>query len=492
MKNVLTLLLLVNGAASILYFILGVSGSDDGQLLVALGHLAVASILFFPVLSRQQISPFEPYSLFILYVIVGTLGTSYIIGFGEESHRRNVIMHGDSIGFFLPWTICLDVALLLVGLGYTAAGNRRLPVERLLPNDSRFNTNGLHLTAFLTFAVSLIATMLFIQSTGGFSFAELSRKRAIEIESGGEIVFGNAGYLRLAAGLSMTMLYVMLANYLNSPYRMKLGPRLVVLALFMLSIALPFLSSSRATIIYTLLGFILVYAVYRKVSIAFISVIVVASLIFFSAMTGLRAVAQRGEEQVFVNPIAALAESGNGMSLNGTAHILEGVPDRMDFKLGSSYLTWITAPIPRSLWPGKPDVSMGKEIKGKVFGEVVLKSGRPPSILTEGYINFNWVGFFGIALVFGFVLRLAATSFLPVLRNSIFAVTIYFPVILHLAASANGAASQIIVRLLSDILPVYLIFLAAQLLSFRAGGRLARQPRVAPLRVRGTMRPDAH
>ncbi|NIZ10949.1 O-antigen polymerase [Pseudooceanicola sp. HF7] len=478
MKKTLRLLLSVN---IVFFFVLGVTGIlgvDERYLLVAVGHLAVVCILFFPIATNRKIVGFEPYTFFVLYVVIGTLGTSYIISFGE-GHRRDVIMHGDPVGFFLSGGLWLSLALLLVGAGYVSC-KKRVAVEKLLPDDSRFTNRGLHIVALLVFVISMLATLAFIQSTGGFSFQALSRKRAIEIQSGGEVVYGNAGYLRLAAGLAMTMLYVMLANYMQRPYKLSWSARSAVILLFLLSIALPFLSSSRATILYTLLGFILVYTVYRKVSIVFAATIIISGLVFFSAMTGLRAIAQRGETQVFVNPIAALAESGNGMSLNGTAHILDGVPTRMEYKLGYSYLTWITAPIPRSFWPGKPDVSMGKEIKEKVFQETVLKSGRPPSLLTEGYINFGWVGLFGSAFLFGYILRLVATSFQPVMQKSVFVVAIYFPLVLHLASSANGAASQVIVRILSDIIPVYMMYYAAVFFSSRRNLLSRTEPNCIP------------
>lgn len=462
---------LVSGVA---LFLTSLLLGDNRFHMIAIGHVAIPALIMLPIAARVPIKPAEPFNLVVLYVLVGTVGNAYILGFTDSS-RRNVLMNGEPLEVFIGGGMWLLLGLFVMGAGYTIC-RRRIPVERYLPHEARLSNWGIHLSAWAALVFSIVATMIFIQSTGGISsLAAISKKRAIEIMSDGEIVFANAGYLRLVAGLPMLYLYIMLSYYLKRRHSPTFQQKVLLLLLLMGGIAIPFVASSRASIAYSLIGLVLVYSAYRQITIRSLVAAGMISLSFFSVMTGLRTVAHQNVSletgNVVVNPVRAIAESGNGISLNGTGLILDGVPERMDFKLGYTFVTWLVSPIPRSIWPGKPDISLGKEIKQEILGQNVIKSGRPPSFLTEGYINFGFPGFFLCAFAFGYFCRLSANSFLPLLKENIFACTIYFALMLHIAALSNGAFSQAMVRILSDLAPIYFIYKSMQFLSFNPMNR---------------------
>lgn len=438
-------------------------GGDLRWLLVAVGHLSVPALLLLPTASSHRISVAEPLTLFLIFILIGTVATSHMIAF-TDTPRRNYIVSDTEIDRFIVGGLWLVGGLFFVGLGYTAC-NQRIRVERIFPSDKNIRRSGIALASIVVVVISLLATVQYLNSTGGFtSIADLSRKRSIEIASGGEIVYGNAAYVQQAGTLAVWLLYIAFAYYLKSGERLSLGAKILFGVLVVVSLAIPFVSSSRASIGYTLIGLLFIYGIHRKVSTSLMISVLLAFSVLFSAMTGLRAVSQSavgGEAEVFVNPAYALAESGNGLSIAGTAHILDGVPRKMDYQLGITFFSWITAPIPRSIWPGKPDVSLGKEIKEKIMGETVVRTGRPPSILTEGYINFGFVGFFLVSVAFGYVLKLSANSFLPVLSSSSVCAAVYFALITNLGALANAAFSQSVVRQITDVVCILLVYLVA-------------------------------
>lgn len=476
MRNVLSILFAISLSAATVLFIIGITTSDNRFLLVAVSTLSLAMLLVLPVLARLPITLFDPFSLFTLYVLLGAVGNSYIIAF-RDSPRRTALMNGNPLELFIWGGVWLAVAMFVVGLGYVSS-RRRLRVERILPNDKYFTEAGLHLCALIGLVIALAATVVFIQQTGGINgLANLSRKRAIAVASGSEIVYASAGYLRLLSALPMMFLYMLLPVYLRRQKPMKLWQILFLLALLLAGVAIPFLSSSRSDIAYSLIGILFIVSVWRKLTVRFAITAGLIVLTAFSIMTGLRVYANvsvgnsDAAELSFQNPIIDLMESGNGMSLSGTTLIMDGVPERMDYKLGVTFFSWLVAPIPRSIWPGKPQISLGKEIKSNILQLPATKSGRPASIIAEGFINFGFIGFFALSYFLGYIMRLVSNSFLPILKDNIFTVSIYFTLFLNLPSLSNGSLSQATVRSLTDIFPLYLAVWVAILLSVRPAKR---------------------
>lgn len=479
MIRVFTVLFGLTLMAAIGLFITSVLLNDNRFMLVAVAHLCLAALLFLPVMSAREIWAFEPMTLFVMFLILGTVGNSYVLAFGDGK-RRDTLMNGEPIELFIWGGLWLALAMVLVGLGYTVCKGR-LRIERILPDETKFTTGGLHLVALMGLGVALLATVAYIQQTGGISsLANLSKKRVIEVATEGEVVYANGGYLRLVAALPMMLLYLMIAHYLRAAEKLKPWQSVFVFLLLLSGMILPFVSSSRASIVYALIGVLLVYSVFRTISAKFVTISLVAALSLFAVMSGLRVYANttgggvREGELAFQNPLLSLAESGNGMSLSGTTLIIDGVPERMDYKLGMSYLALFTAPIPRSMWPAKPQISLGKEIKEDILGKPAPRAGRPASLIAEGFINFGWIGFFGMAFVFGFLMRLLVHSFRPIMQNSVFAAAIYIPFFVNIPAFANGSFGQGSVRILSSVIPLYLIYIAAIALSIKPKPKVRR------------------
>jgi len=88
-----------------------------------------------------------------------------------------------------------------------------------------------------------------------------------------------------------------------------------------------------------------------------------------------------------------------------TAAIIDQT-DRQDIALnGSSFLNFIVAPIPRVLWPDKPDVRIGPFVAQDILF-YRNNSGVPPGGIGELYLNFGWPG-----IVIGMILLGILTNF---------------------------------------------------------------------------------
>lgn len=436
---------LVAGLFSLLFF-----GGDIRWVLFGCGQMAFPALLGLPSLMSRKIRITDPLTFIALPMTVGTVLGSMMIAFGEGK-RRNAIMADWAVPDFAQGMIFMLLSLIMISLGYCAT-TKRIPVERYLPDTRNLSERGIQLGLLIGVGIALLSIASYLQSTGGFSLSAISQKRAIEIASEGEVVYGGGGYVRLLAGISDQLLLLLLAYHLQQSATLRPGIRFQLIAVFLLAAFLPFVSSGRGALVMIFYGLLFVYTAYRDLRWSQVIGVAAIPLVIFGIMTGLRAESQGGEGG-FVNPLMALPESGNGLHIGSTTAVLNAVPERMPFQYGATMTSWVFAPIPRTVWPTKPDTSLGKRIKAEIYQRKVIRTGNPASFMAEGFMNFGWIGFFGVSLAFGALARLTANSFLPAidLRRSPLAPVLYFMMVMAVASLTNSNLSQAIIRLITDV-----------------------------------------
>lgn len=74
-----------------------------------------------------------------------------------------------------------------------------------------------------------------------------------------------------------------------------------------------------------------------------------------------------------------------------TAVIIDSVPERVQHLYGRTYFEFVLTPIPRAIWPDKPDVRNSYFIADEIL-DLRTNSGVPPSGMAELYLNFGWGG----------------------------------------------------------------------------------------------------
>ena len=91
--------------------------------------------------------------------------------------------------------------------------------------------------------------------------------------------------------------------------------------------------------------------------------------------------------------------------------IIELVPTKHDYLHGQSYWRLILVPIPRSMYPEKPQNT--ERIVGQLLYPDVVGLTLPPGIVGDLYLNFGIVGIFGMLLVGAGIGRLDSIQGLP-------------------------------------------------------------------------------
>lgn len=102
------------------------------------------------------------------------------------------------------------------------------------------------------------------------------------------------------------------------------------------------------------------------------------------------------------------------------------VPSESDYKMGMTYYVQAVNPIPRFLWPGKPDGDAGLELarlQGSTI-EGVAYLTTSPGLIGEMYWNFGVFGILGISGFLGYLAR-AWDRALPFAERSLIAFTVY-------------------------------------------------------------------
>jgi hypothetical protein len=145
-----------------------------------------------------------------------------------------------------------------------------------------------------------------------------------------------------------------------------------------------------------------------------------------------------GYEELFGNQVSgrrvALTEAmektfARMNHLHVTGAVIEDTPSVEPFLKGQTYLPLLTKWIPRAVWSNKPQERLGNEWAQRYgyLGEEDFGTSFNLPWLTEMFINFGWLGVFGIHLAVGFGFRALHQLFLdrPVsLADAAFGLTI--------------------------------------------------------------------
>lgn len=95
-----------------------------------------------------------------------------------------------------------------------------------------------------------------------------------------------------------------------------------------------------------------------------------------------------------------------------TSVIVRDTPSASPFQKGATLILAPIAFIPRGLWPGKPNITIGQWITDTYGSGPHIESNTGPTQIGDFYLNFGTLGVIGGMLFLGFVLRIAHESLL--------------------------------------------------------------------------------
>jgi len=403
---------------------LDVSGRSS---LVLAGILCLLAISFPLLLPGRVTALHEPLVPMTISVLIGCTMRSIYIAY-SSSPRVPGLMMSQTYSDIAENSIWLILGLFCIASGYVIT-RARIPIENLRwIFDRDFNTGTrFNISMIIAVAVVLLATFLFIDAYGiDFALESISGKRTSSITTeDGEEVFSSLGHIRIMSEIGTSALYYFVAARLHRNKKFTPVALVTLITLFALSVTIPFLSSSRSEVGVVIINIVVLMLVFGKLQLRFliVSIILVLSIIF--GMAQLRAISQTGgylENETFIDTVVG---SANFVDIGRTSAILTRVPSNTGFLYGSSYLSLVTAPFPKVLWPEKPNPSLGPWVKSEIFGVWARNNGWPPNIVAEAYINFGYFGIIFVCFLFGSFIRLVYNSFSRLIPNNPAATLIY-------------------------------------------------------------------
>lgn len=413
------------------------AGTGDSGLIAA-GLFCFLAVTI-PFLARRRFDPFEPMTLVAFSVLMGATLRAVMLAIDDPSNYKVMVLtDGISNGQLAASAALVPASLLALSIGYLSSNKKRFPIERLPGISNReWSASRLNVVIALLATVGAAAIFQLVHKTGvDFSnLGALSVKRAMQLTDDAEGGYARLGYLNWGSELATLALLLTLAKLFTTStnrqlrLRSKIGHGLLLIPLIWLSWFWPLVSSSRTGVLQVVFGMAIIISYLalkgkertrrRRFSWLVLAGIVFA-LVVLVAGGAWRQYGQTDEIQDDSVGAAVLNNtvgSGNFFPMERTAVIIDRVPERGGWLLGNSYANTIFAPIPRSLWHGKPEIGLGLHVKRVIYERPTFTNGYPPGLVGEAYINFGFVGSIVIPFFAGIFLGIFYNSFRPLLAE---------------------------------------------------------------------------
>jgi oligosaccharide repeat unit polymerase len=428
-------------------------------------------VLSAPMFLIKEYDPFQPLSFVTASAAIGITARTVYIFSSDDPRIQNVMLRDQPTSFLLSASLLMFLGCVALVAGYFwrpgAVQVRQIGgvLERFRRDWSPVRT--VLVIVFLSL-LAMVGIYLFVRALGlaGISLDNISAKRLVRIEGSRE--FAALGYLRLLMRLA-TLAYLFAFTWFafsKQRWRSPYGLAIVILAAF--AMFPPFFNSARTELLFVPILSLAIWNYARaRVTARQFGSFLAAGLLVVGFMGALRAdreddFATAAGRAVSIDVLSSLVSNLNFMSLPTVAHMIEGMPEKLPFAYGQTLVSWVVAPIPRSVWPDKPDITGGTTISQRILGIQTEGGGgqAPPSVVGDLYWNFGVVGVVLGMFVFGNLLRFLYYNALPHLQQNPGGTLLYIMVMFPFVQfTTNGNFSQAMVQTLQLSLPVALLLL---------------------------------
>lgn len=400
-------------AAGLLFLSVFLHGGFEDTTLCLLAVSALAATAF-PLLFLRRIELYEPIWFVMAIVGIGVTGKAFYLVFGPRG-RVSFLLLDKTPGDLIFAALVMSLALLTFSVAYLLGGRRwSLPLDSWLSgwDDRRF-----YLVSGLMVAFGLTCFALFVWrlDLSFETWRDFSSPRYVVIP--GARYRGAMGYLRWGASFTEFGFFLVYTLWVAKRRRVWSRSGLLVGVLGLLAVAFPIFASTRYPVSMLLARCVVIWIILRGFpKLRYLVALGSAGLVLVAGMLAVRQGASNWSELRSALGVGGILEATVGsrhfLDLTKTAHILDAVPEEVEFRYGETLFTWLVAPIPRALWPQKPAIGAGKDLGPTVFG-TPRSTGVPPGIVAELYLNLGMPGIFvGLAL-FGLFLRSLYETFRP-------------------------------------------------------------------------------
>ncbi|MEJ5265430.1 MAG: O-antigen polymerase [Bacteroidales bacterium] len=356
-------------------------------ILLAIGVIGIPIVQMF---SKKYYAMFSPLTMVcVVYFYYALLGPLNKIASGEV-----IVRTYDLRDYFIPaMTGCL-VSFYSIVLGYIAKRRFR---GRAFALNFPVASKQLRNVGLTTIAISLFLFTIF---SGGDI---ISRINFLDTSKSGQDFSGS-----IASYLMLSINFLVVGAILTFYYYYNRKILLVFLFIFGLIISLFINEAFRYRIVILILAIFTAYHLYRQKKPNWI--FLASTLIPFFILMGILEIARVYGRGIDVSRIenvqyGDLAEK----SLNetdvfwATGLFMDKVLDIRDYTYFDFFVNAIAAPIPRKIWPGKPDGSYILSTNDDLFEG----TGRGQAYLnfSEYYLAFGWLGVVVISFLWGYFFK---------------------------------------------------------------------------------------
>ena len=358
-----------------------------------------------PFLMLKEFDLFSPWSMVVLTVAMGCAAPAVATSFNwpNEETISTTSLLGHDVEYFLYPGILMLVGFACLTMGYflfprseddsSFFFSRQLDGRRLYPS------------IIVCLLLAVAATGTYIVFTGGGA-GKISQKRTTirTLDVAADKGFKQHGWLRTVSKLSSVAFLVLFAYWSTRAERLTFFQTAVLSAIFLLCCVFPFYAATRIELVWLAFSAMGVMYYTNQQNLVFkFTMMGLVILVLFAAVTVMRSnsdfsdrIAQTGNHLLF---------NRNGPELAKTAHIINGLPGKLEYQYGKTIAVWLIAPIPRELYPDKPMIHFGPVIGRQIYGNHV--SGVPPGLIGEMYLNFHIAGIVFGCFLFGVIIRRA-------------------------------------------------------------------------------------
>jgi oligosaccharide repeat unit polymerase len=435
--------------------------STRDETLVAVLGIACLVLVSLPVLLRQDYDLFEPLTLIVLMVIFGvTLKLMYVIKVQHDSYYAILrLLDWSSPAVFLRPLTIVTAGWCCFCIGYSIPTRGKVTELIYLPMIQRWNQQRLSLVLVCIFAFSLLSLLVFMSQAGITlnSLESLTAKRFLQEEGSNTVrIFDPMYYMYRGAAFFKFVTYFALAWMVLRKDKISSLTGALFLCSLLLTIFVSFVINNRAGIVLVLIDcMVIAHFLYGEIRLRTIAVTAAVGFMLIVPALISRAGASAGIGQVIETTLAGR----DMLDITKTCHIINAVPDKIDYVYGQTLYGWLLAPIPTSIWPDKPMWAERTEyLLQHVFHIRNTPSGIPPGLPAELYWNFGLLGtLIGLGLA-GLLLRHLYLAFEPHKQNPT-SVLIYTMIITRFGMFGFGDGPGIgIIKTVLDLGPMFLIF----------------------------------
>ena len=398
---------------------------------------------------------FHPFMFLALTVFFGvTVQTIFLHYLDDGSHKFAIGVRTDADTIFTAVS-AITIGVLFLIFGYSI-GNRKLKTKI---HNVAWSLKRVYIASILLLLVGVFALGYYIavfDVMENFRNQFSVKRRFIDEDTG---ISRTLGYVRLLINFSQLAFFISYAAYLKSKHKPKQLKLLIIISA-VAGIFMPFIASSRLGVLTFILTSIMIHHFstggWSSKRLKSVGVVVTIIIII---MGGLRFAQTRGlsfdhyiDEVSIVDMVEPVIASSNLLAVGKTATTMESVPSLINYQYGKTYLLWMVAPIPRSLWPDKPIIRIGAILGEAIFG-TTLRGGVPPGAVGELYLNFGWVGIPAGMFVFGmafarFFNSSGTAAYYNTNKMLIYSVLVLFLTFTGMSADFSGMMSMILQRLI--------------------------------------------